>query len=593
MRPPRPVFVTSFFTIYPATKQQVRPLEWRLQKFRQLLETGILIVLFTDDIAPFAGMMREFRDTFRIGKVLTIQDTDLYKNFSGQIRQLPCSANPEKDTEEFFWVMMLKTEFLEKAIHMDVFGTGSTVYCWIDFSIAYIFKSPETTLAFIRTIGNSTMDLNTVYIPGCWGEKQTRHFEERILWRFCGGIVIGNTQHLLNMNQIVNAHFAEYLKQYNGTLTWEVNYWAWLEYHNYFHPTWYYANHDDWMILGIPSRACFSRFDPLYRKPLLFPQLFLDSKWTPSSASFLRHSKIQGEGYLVVRYVNYRLNDAGAYWFPDDADRGIIKNENVLFRVKRDNDGYYQLVPNSGCVCSRIVLEMTPERPLSFGLEDVRLWTNSQGETRWIATNVDLTENGLPQIITGGFCLNTAHITDWTLHQTDQMQKNWIYWNEDEVVYQWKMDGVYFRHLRTGEIRHVPYRVSNSILSCVRGSSIFLPGWNVGERIAVVHYSEEGSPRKYYHVLVVLREDTGELLRHSLPFYLGRNGPDGNHCINFCIGFDWTADPTHPYEHLFHFWFSVMDREPEYWVVREREQIRWCSYENATTQYTLVKNWVE
>lgn len=302
-----------------------------------------------------------------------------------------------------------------------------------------------------------------------------------------------------------------------------------------------------------------------------------------------------GGGYLLVRYVNYRLNDEGAYLFPDVSDKGVIRNQNMLFRMEPDPNGMYHVLLETGILCtlSEPVAVDPPFHPISTGLEDIRLWTDAQGNTCCIGTNVDQTCNNLPQVFTGDFDLSTATITNFTLHQTDEMQKNWIFWNNDEVVYRWNIDCLLFRHLQTGIIRKVPFRVSNSILSSARGSTIFLSGWNAGERVAVVHYSEEGHPRKYYHVLVVLQETTGELVRHSLPFYLGKNGADGQHCVNFCIGFDWTINPQQPDDHLFHFWFSIMDRDPEYWVVSDTKQIKWCSYEGETSTFTMVKKWLE
>ena len=612
--PSRPVFVTAYFTIYPKSANQsedgIKQFNWRLEKFRQLLTTGIQIVLFTDNVAPFVELLHEYSDTFRIGQSLFLSDTDLYRDFNHQIKRLPDAVNSEKDTAEFMWVMMLKNEFLERAIRLDLFQNQSSVYAWIDFSISYIFKNPEGTLSFLKTLGNSQLELDTVYIPGCWGAHQTQDFDKQILWRFCGGIIIGDTKSLLEMNRLVNHHMPEFLRDNRGTLTWEVNYWAWMEYNGFFHPTWYYADHDDWMVLGIPSRACIGRIYPLSQQVVLSPAITAtlplrlrllndDSplmKWSPSSACFFKQSRNEkrskDNAWILVRYVNYRLDDYGSYIFPDSQDGGVIKNENVLHKLELDENGFYRPVPDSFRLTqlSEAIHSLQEVAfPMSVGLEDVRLWENQQGNTCYISTNVSKTSNGMPQIATGVFQTDKAEFSTMTIHQTDLMQKNWIPWTDDEVIYKWCLDGIVFRHLSTGDTRLVPFKIHNAILSRVRGSSIFITGWNAGERVAVVHYSEEGNPRKYYHLLVVLQEKTGELLRHTLPFYLGEEWE--KHAVNFCIGFDWTVSVSG--KRLFHFWFSEMDRDPKYWVVEEGGGFQWCNYEEISSTFYLDKIWYE
>lgn len=624
----RPVFVTGYFSIYPKKSIQqededgIKQFKWRLQKFRQLLQSGIQIVLFTDNVSPFEELLQEYGDTFRIGQVLSLNETNLYRDFNDQILRLPDFLNAEKDTVEFLWVMMLKTEFLERAIYLDVFHTQSSVYAWLDFSISYIFKSPEGTLSFLKTLGHSQLELDTVYIPGCWGAKQTGGFAQHILWRFCGGVLLGNTDNLLEMNRLVNHHMPEFLLENGGTLTWEVNYWAWMEYKGYFHPTWYYADHDDWMLLGIPSQACIISLNPIFQQSISCPELLDVStspeKWSPSSACFYKQhnegtkdketrenennknkeenkeiTENKQSGWLLVRYVNYRLDNYGSYVFPDVQDDGIIKNENVLFEIEMDECGFYRQVSGSYQLVqysNNILFAEEVPHPISIGLEDVRLWEDQQGNTNYIATNVNKTTNGLPQVATGLFMMadNPLFLT-MMIHQTDHIQKNWIPWTDDEVIYKWCLEGIIFRHLITQETRLVPFRIHNSILSRVRGSSIFIPCWNVGERVALVHYSEEGNPRKYYHLLVVLQETTGVLLRHTLPFYLGEQGE--GHRINFCIGFDWTLNKLG--ERLYHFWFSVMDRDPQYWVIKEDGGVQWCSFEGVNSSFSLHKKWIE
>ena len=63
----------------------------------------------------------------------------------------------------------------------------------------------------------------------------------------------------------------------------------------------------------------------------------------------------------------------------------------------------------------------------------------------------------------------------------------------------------------------------------VRGSTTFIK--HDDKLIGVVHYSEECSPRQYYHMLVELDSETFQPLRYSEPFCFQHYG------VEFCIGF--------------------------------------------------------
>lgn len=92
----------------------------------------------------------------------------------------------------------------------------------------------------------------------------------------------------------------------------------------------------------------------------------------------------------------------------------------------------------------------------------------------------------------------------------------------------------------------------------VRGSTVF-QGTNVStedlltdnDSLGVVYFSEEGNPRRYFHMLVLLgfSEGTWTPKKFSAPFYFANIG------IEFCIGFSVT-------ENHYTFWISQMDRDP-------------------------------
>ena len=68
--------------------------------------------------------------------------------------------------------------------------------------------------------------------------------------------------------------------------------------------------------------------------------------------------------------------------------------------------------------------------------------------------------------------------------------------------------------------------------------------------LGVVHFSEDHSPRHYYHILVLLDKETLRPLKYSNNFCFKNLG------VEFCIGF------TDELEDEYVFWISQMDRDP-------------------------------
>jgi hypothetical protein len=107
------------------------------------------------------------------------------------------------------------------------------------------------------------------------------------------------------------------------------------------------------------------------------------------------------------------------------------------------------------------------------------------------------------------------------------------------------------------------YNILNPIFNKLRGSTTFTPvnyenikhifvSHNTEETeylLGVAHYSEEHSPRHYYHHLVLLNAYTLEPVGWSNGFCFEKLG------IEFCIGFTIIDD-------IYHFWISRHDRDP-------------------------------
>lgn len=256
-------FVTAYLKAYDEESDNKRIIENRLMYltfenrlmyFMLMLELGINICIFIDP---------EFRERFdqlekkytnlKIISSMKIEDLELYKlaDTNPELCNLPINRNNLKDTKKYMFLILSKLEFVKKAIVMNPFN--SEIFCWIDFSLPYVFKDMNNTLLKIKTISNTKFEGEFIYIPGCWNFKvgDIDYLKNNVVWRFCGGLFIGDKESLNNFYTTSHNCFLTFLNQ-TKTLVWEVNYWAWLESNGLINPTWCLSGHDD-SIVDIPK----------------------------------------------------------------------------------------------------------------------------------------------------------------------------------------------------------------------------------------------------------------------------------------------------------------------------------------------------
>ena len=129
-------------------------------------------------------------------------------------------------------------------------------------------------------------------------------------------------------------------------------------------------------------------------------------------------------------------------------------------------------------------------------------------------------------------------------------EKNWIPLGANKFIYQWHP--LQIGSPENGVLKIVQEWPTPPVFHNLRGSTIFHP-FHSQELIGVVHSSVEGSPRHYYHRLVVLDAGSYKPLRYTPPFVLGRVG------IEFCVGMALESNSR------VRFWYSQHDRDP-IWV---------------------------
>lgn len=533
-------FVTAFIDIYKDGTIDNKTIEWRCNKFREIADIGLPIIIFVcKHTQPYIEFLKTEFENITILEVLTIEDTWVYKNSESIEFTLPFYRNTKKDTLEYMYLRNSKAEFLYKAIEANPWK--STHFAWIDFSISYIFKEPERTFEYVKIFAQRKMSEKCVVVPGCWRDKisltDKDSYMNNIVWRFCGGFLLGDANSIQNLFHLYREHFVDFLKTHK-TFVWEVNFWAWLEAKGVWNPRWYQADHND-SIIQIPADICCRRLRPdvlitKYHYPMI-------EKFGPGSAS---HIYFKGEHLLNTRYINYHILDNGCYDIKDPIGRIISKNvfsklnenlEPIYFKEMKENN---IRLPSNHCYI--------------YGLEDIRLY--SVGDTlKFIATNINYSPTGYNRMMIGEYDIENHSYKNCIITKPPYdtfCEKNWIplIKNEKEYfIYKWfplEIGTLNAENELEIEIRHP---IKSPWFHKVRGSTIFID--NGEHLVGLVHFSEETTPRRYYHMLVSLDKDTFKPLKYSEIFCFQHLG------IEFCIGFMIQND-----EYVF--WISQMDREP-------------------------------
>lgn len=246
-------FVTAFMDLgqtnifFDNNPLREKTIEKRIEYFKILAKTGLPIALFVcPNFAHIANqLINEFKNV-KLISIIELKNTWTY-NVVSKINELPSYRDTKKDSFEFLTLMNAKIEFTNYVTYINPFNT--THFAWIDFNVCHILKNTELTLQSLVMYTHNTLQTPLLLIPGCW-EKQSsdRDFVNKIIWRFCGGLFIGDIGSIQDFFNRTLVEFPNFINEYKK-LTWEVNFWSWLESKTDWSPQWFYAGHDDTMLL--------------------------------------------------------------------------------------------------------------------------------------------------------------------------------------------------------------------------------------------------------------------------------------------------------------------------------------------------------
>jgi len=559
MKAPKTLFVSAFIDLH-IPHEEHKTIDMRVGNFEKLARTGVPIALFTSK--KYMDRMMNIVEAYpnvRIHKVVEIEDTLTYKQFEPYRDSLPPIRYAIKDKFEFLTLMNAKLEFMRDV--MDTYGDTFPQYSWIDFNIWYIFKHSIEITKRLWFYATHILKHEGVYIPGCWHKgREADLLWNRINWRFCGGFFMGNAASVRDFIDVYTKNISAILEE-KGVLTWEVNIWSHLENQYGWAPKWYTGDHNESMI-HVPMEdfempevdgETVIHYNERSLQVLCKNQHAKSGKYLlppvpgfePTSPSFIT---FHDANILNVRYVNYTLTPQGAYIIRHRD--GHLYTKNMCVTLDRDFK-----------VSSVAMMEDKPtglvtRHPIIEGIEDIRLFHDGD-VLKFIATQREFSQENVNRMILGEYNLDTKQLCNAKVIEPPEFtgcEKNWIPIHRNgrlHFIYKWYP-------LQIGEIEEDGSRliireefVMPSIFERVRGSSGFVLFEN--SLVGVIHYSEEGAPRKYFHALVWLEKETGRPTHMSDIFIFNKLG------IEFCIGFTVEIVEGVPFAR---FWFSQHDRDP-------------------------------
>ena len=547
-------FVTSFFHIYYENYDDNKTILWRIERFKELLETGINICIYVCPIlAPMIEILSNDYENLHIMKVINIEELWFYNETAKHEFILPEQRNPTKDIPNYMYVINSKSEFMDHAVCENPWNT--THFAWVDFNLTHVFKEKLASLRFLKDTQDHIWKSSCFLIPGCWGKYNNihhGHVTDCIHWRFCGGFFLGDTASIQKFHRLYMSEYPKFIQTYKK-LVWEVNFWAWLEMNSDWKPEYYKADHDDSIIRAISPSNYITNLSNLgvYKQLYNYPHI---DGYNSGSASYLFY---RGKHYLNTRYVNYWYYDNGGYMFYDGTN--IIRTKNIASELDYDVSG--NLVPSNYDEMTETI--KLPKYDLySRGIEDIRLYEHI-GRIKYIATTVGYHNTNGNRMIIGDYNYETKSYSNSQIVDppTDTWcEKNWIPLTDPEglgrelFIYKWAP-------LEIGEIFREPdknpqlkiiqtYKETCGVheFQHMKGSTPFID-FGPDELVGVVHFSEDTKPRSYFHMMVVLDKCSLKPLRYSEPFVFEKVG------IEFCIGF-------RIYNGSYEFWISRMDRDP-------------------------------
>lgn len=203
-----------------------------INRFEYIKQLNIPTILFLDNCVSV-----EPTDNLKIIRTC-IEETWAYNFFKNILPILPQERNHGKDTLEYMIIQNSKAEWVYIASHLNPFGTD--YFVWVDFGISHVISNKNN----FKLLKNLKLS-HDIFLSAI---LKTTHsdFTKKVCWRFAGGVFSINKEHTeLFYKTCKNA-----IITLSPNITWEVNIWAYIEKNRFLKINFYYANHDDSLLLN-------------------------------------------------------------------------------------------------------------------------------------------------------------------------------------------------------------------------------------------------------------------------------------------------------------------------------------------------------
>nr|QBK93054.1 MAG: hypothetical protein LCPAC403_01880 [Pithovirus LCPAC403] len=135
--------------------------------------------------------------------------------------EMPTNRCVKKDSKEYMMCMNTKTEWIRRAIELDLFHTE--YFAWIDFGISYICSDIDRYKSSLEKISKTEIKNGKIRAPQISTNIDVTLFYDRIFWFFAGGLFGGCKKVLLEFDKLASRKFKETVE--SGRICWEVNIW--------------------------------------------------------------------------------------------------------------------------------------------------------------------------------------------------------------------------------------------------------------------------------------------------------------------------------------------------------------------------------
>jgi hypothetical protein len=170
---------------------------------------------------------RDFFETsdgiFPLTTFIPILKEDIYLyNYKDQLTDFHLQGNADKDTIDYLFVQCNKTEWVTRAIELNLYKT--TQYIWIDFGINHMIREKDRFEEWVLKM--TEKQYNHVRIASCKykGYSVSYNVYRTLTWTFAGSVFGGNVDGLLDFALLVKKEILKTIRE-KKTIMWEINIW--------------------------------------------------------------------------------------------------------------------------------------------------------------------------------------------------------------------------------------------------------------------------------------------------------------------------------------------------------------------------------